>query len=49
MIGVIVSVIVLGVSVTLISSITFDNIIKSVAKMNNDIHGYTKEEDKEDE
>ena len=45
MIGVIVSVIVLGVSVTLISSITFDNIIKSVAKMNNTIHEYKKDED----
>ena len=45
MIGVIVSVIVLGVSVTLISSITFDNIIKSVAKMNNNIHEHKKDED----
>ena len=40
-----VSVIVLGFSIALISSITFDNIINSVAEMNNDIHGYTKEED----
>lgn len=49
MIGIIistaVSVIVLGLSITLISSITIDNISKTLGKMNNDIHQYKKDEE----